>query len=160
MNNEDDFTMSSKADNPVNTVLGAISYYGSDYKSIMNGVRIFLNSLDKGALIDAYNNAFGKSVNDFEGVRQESVANDLTETIINGDTETPQVVIKERTIEYHACPHCKKEIHEKHSYVKNWNAVMEDSNLEMVHVHKDCGGEYMHPPTPQSEKDAWYFNLR
>ena len=45
-------------------------------------------------------------------------------------SEPKEIVERTRTVTYDVCPHCDKEIFEKHTYV--------DENQQ--EVHRDCGG--------------------
>jgi hypothetical protein len=55
------------------------------------------------------------------------------------------VVIAQRSVDYHVCPHCNQEIHEKHTYT-------DESGVE---YHRDCGKPIKFPETPLEEIPAW-----
>lgn len=55
------------------------------------------------------------------------------------------VELGERKSTYWICPHCREEIHEKHSYPKDpewWK-----SGKPLIEIHRDCGGEFIPPPS-------------
>lgn len=54
------------------------------------------------------------------------------------------VVVRERKAEYWECPHCKKEIYEKHTYHENG-----------VDHHRDCGGAIKWPEPDWSQVADW-----
>lgn len=59
-------------------------------------------------------------------------------------SEALPVELGERKSTYWICPHCKEEIHEKHSYPKDpewWK-----TGGPLIEVHKGCGGEFLPPP--------------
>jgi predicted Zn finger-like uncharacterized protein len=59
--------------------------------------------------------------------------------------EVKPVVVKTRQEEYHVCPHCGQEIHEKHTFVEGYGTPGE------IERHADCGGAIKFPPTDWSK---------
>ena len=69
-----------------------------------------------------------------------------------GDEALP-VEIHEKSQECWKCPHCKQEIHEKHSYPVDPYDV--ECNEE---IHMDCGGKFKRPPMDEETKN-WLKNF-
>lgn len=72
-------------------------------------------------------------------------------------SEALPVELGERKSTYWICPHCKEEIHEKHSYPKDpewWK-----TGGPLIEVHRGCGGEFL-PPPPSKESMAWLDTLK
>jgi hypothetical protein len=63
------------------------------------------------------------------------------------DVPTP-VIVDSKPQEIFRCPHCKDEIHEKHTYVE-----------EGIERHSDCGGAIQWPPTDWSKIDPQWRAL-
>jgi len=74
----------------------------------------------------------------------------LTESdALRTDNGTPlPVIIEQRSVDYWKCPHCKQEIHEKHTYVE-----------EGIDYHSDCKGAIKFPPTDWSKIDPQWRKL-
>lgn len=74
----------------------------------------------------------------------------LTESdALRTDKSTPlPVIIEQRPVDYWMCPHCKQEIHEKHTYVH-----------EGIDYHSDCKGAIKFPPTDWSKIDPQWRKL-
>jgi len=74
----------------------------------------------------------------------------LTESSeINTDKSMPlPVIIEQRSVDYWRCPHCKQEIHEKHTYVE-----------EGIDHHSDCNGAIKFPPMDWSKIDPQWRAL-
>jgi hypothetical protein len=73
----------------------------------------------------------------------------------------PNVEIGERKETFWICPHCKDQIHEKGSYLRDALDDFRSGAVErpIVHVHGACGGEFM-PPPPSPEEQAWLERLK
>jgi hypothetical protein len=52
------------------------------------------------------------------------------------------VIVKQRPVDYHVCPHCHEEIHEKGVYAETLDAPLR---------HGKCGGLIEMPPTDWSK---------
>ena len=64
----------------------------------------------------------------------------LTESVDSDKSKPLPVIIDSRPVEIWRCPHCKDEIHEKHTFVK-----------EGIEYHSDCKGAIVPPPTDWSK---------
>ena len=64
--------------------------------------------------------------------------------VVKEEISALPVVVRERKAEYHECPHCKKEIYEKHTYHENG-----------VDHHSDCGGAIKWPEPDWSQVVDW-----
>lgn len=58
-----------------------------------------------------------------------------------GLDEPRQVLVKQRPVDYHVCPHCNQEIHEKGVY----------ENDDGILRHRSCGGAIQMPPVDWSQ---------
>jgi len=63
--------------------------------------------------------------------------------------ELKDVIVRERKIKYHECPHCNKEIYEKHTYIEG------DFLGEHTTHHSDCGGAIKYPEPDWSKVADW-----
>ena len=72
----------------------------------------------------------------------------ISETITETFAKAPEKLIERgvREIQYDICPHCKKEIHERHEYT-------EDGGLTWR--HSECKGLIARPETPDENVAEW-----
>lgn len=84
-----------------------------------------------------------------------------TGELVKGAAEVPHVELGERKSTYWICPHCKEEIHEKGSFLKDAQDLFLSGEAERpyIHVHSACGGEFI-PPPPTPEEQAWLERLK
>lgn len=78
----------------------------------------------------------------------KELKNLINETIDEVFAEDPEKMVERgvREVYYDICPHCKKEIHEKHEYT-------EDGGITWR--HSDCKGLIARPETPLEEIVFW-----
>jgi hypothetical protein len=71
--------------------------------------------------------------------------NRLIESIIGEAAQSNAVIVKTRPVEYHVCPHCQKEIHEKSTF-------SEDGGETSKHT---CGGVVEFPEPDYKNLLPW-----
>jgi hypothetical protein len=71
-------------------------------------------------------------------------------------------VLKPRTVYYHECPHCGKEIHEKHTYCEPNSGLIENSEDRFVEYHSDCKMpiKFYKFPEEQQQEAAFLAKLK
>jgi hypothetical protein len=57
------------------------------------------------------------------------------------------VIVDTRPVEFHRCPHCQQEIHEKSLFTEDMEAP--------YMVHRPCGGKVLLPETDPSTVGDW-----
>lgn len=72
--------------------------------------------------------------------------NPLIQRIIGESLESKPVTVKQRPVDYHVCPHCNKEIHEKGTYSDDGGDTLK---------HRECGGVVEFPETPDEQISPW-----
>lgn len=55
------------------------------------------------------------------------------------------VVVAQRAVDYHVCPHCQQEIHEKGTYMDEHGTT----------YHRECGKAIEFPETPLEDIASW-----
>ena len=72
----------------------------------------------------------------------------ISETIAKTFAESPEKLVERgvREIQYDICPHCKKEIYEKHEYTEDGGVTWR---------HSDCKGMISRPETPLDQVASW-----
>ena len=69
--------------------------------------------------------------------------------------ETKTTVLKPRTTYYHECPHCLKEIHEKHTYSEFY--LDENKQEKLIEYHSDCRKPIEFYKTPEEQQEINNF---
>ena len=72
----------------------------------------------------------------------------INESMAQFFREAPEKLVERgvREVYYDICPHCKKEIHEKHDYTEDGGVTWR---------HSDCKGLIARPQTPLEEVSDW-----
>ena len=75
----------------------------------------------------------------------------LAQRMIGESASKPlPVIVEHRQVEFHVCPHCKKEIFEKHTFIDG-----DFESGQYVERHSDCKGAVIFPEQDYGQIADW-----